>query len=327
MQRVHSGVQLSIDAGYGAPDRNTESETSPSKEPLLRRVHPSTLVVDSEVPPHVRRLHILTGYRPLVQSDQSLLVASVTGLFTLHNETLNVWSHLLGVVWAFTRLHWLAMLPPHAVGHTAPEGMRTSVALFLLSAVFCLGISVAAHLFAPIMSREPSLGLWRFDSFGICLLIGGSYLPGLSFGFRCRPAWRQAYSLIVGALLLAGAITSVTAETGRPGLLERARVCILVASVAFGLLPLAHFGALAPSDEISLFVPPILHMFFWYLFGFGFYGSAIPEALRPGQWDLRGGSHLMWHLAVLAAVMSYEHGVQAMLMHQDSQQCEGWQPA
>ena len=313
--------------GVGPRDSvlTTAGLPSPSKEPRSRH-HQSALVVDSEVPPHARRNHILTGYRPIVQTDQSLIRASFRGLFSLHNETLNVWSHLLGVGWAVMRLQWLTTLPADAVGATAPEGMRMSVGLFLLTAIFCLGISVIAHLLAPIVNREPSLALWRVDSFGICVLIGGSYLPGLAFGFRCRPAWRGAYSTIVGVLLLAGALTSVTAETGRGGTLERLRVCTLCSSVLFGLVPLCHFCMLAPSDETAIFVPPLLHMFFFYILGFFFYASAVPESLNPGRWDLRGGSHFMWHLAVLSAVVAYERGVQAMLLHKDAQACEGWPP-
>ena len=46
----------------------------------------------------------------------------------------------------------------------------------------------------------------------------------------------------------------------------------------------------------------------WYGFGFGFYASAIPESLQPGYWDLRGGSHLGWHIQVFLASASVRGG-------------------
>ena len=65
-------------------------------------------------------------------------------------------------------------------------------------------------------------------------------------------------------------------------------------------------------------------MFIFYGIGFGFYGSAIPESLRPGLWDYRGGSHFAWHLAVLLAVGSYEAGVQQMLLQTRRPSFSGW---
>ena len=73
--------------------------------------------------------------------------------------------------------------------------MGFSVGIFYSTAVFCLGASVVAHLLAPVLLREPSLALWRLDSYGICVLIGGSWLPGLVFGFRCRPGARLFYTI------------------------------------------------------------------------------------------------------------------------------------
>ena len=286
----------------------------------------SALLVDVDTPAHVRRVYVLTGYRPLMKKEESLLKASMVGLFTLHNETLNVWSHLIGVVWALLRVLWLVNLPSEALSATMPEGMRTSVGLFLSTAIFCLGASVTAHLFAPIVSREPSIKLWRVDSYGICVLIGGSYVPALQFGFRCRPGWRNMYSGLVLMMLLAGAWGSATAEAGRRNLAERVRVGSLVFTVVFGLVPLTHFCSLAPSDEVAIFMPPILRMLIIYGVGFVFYGSGFPESLRPGGWDLKGGSHLLWHLAVLSAVRCFDGGVETMLLHSDDYVCQGWPP-
>ena len=129
-------------------------------------------------------------------------------------------------------------------------------------------------------------------------------------------------------LLLLGAIGSATAETGRAKatpIAERLRVGSLIASVSFGLVPLAHFCLAAPADEIALLLPPILKMFAGYGIGFVFYVTGLPESRRPGSFDLRPfGSHFMWHLAVLQACRSYEGGVWSMLIHDDAYPCQGW---
>lgn len=45
------------------------------------------------VPPHVQNAHIISGYR-----HEYSYWEAVTSLFTLHNETLNVWSHIFGIL-------------------------------------------------------------------------------------------------------------------------------------------------------------------------------------------------------------------------------------
>ena len=41
-----------------------------------------SLQFDTDVPPHVRRVYILSGYRPLMASDSSFIVAAAKGVFT-----------------------------------------------------------------------------------------------------------------------------------------------------------------------------------------------------------------------------------------------------
>ena len=157
------------------------------------------------------------------------------------------------------------------------------------------------------------------------MLIGGSYIPALMFGFRCgHLVARQTYSAVVATMLLAGGFGSFFAETGRTSLAEYLRVGSLAGSVLFGLVPLGHFCTIAPADELSLFMRPVLWTIVLYACGFAIWGLALPESLRPGSYDLRGGSHLLWHLAVLAAVVCFDHGVQGMLTHKDEVECQGW---
>ncbi|KAM8888820.1 membrane progestin receptor beta-like isoform 2-T3 [Synchiropus picturatus] len=64
--------------------------------PGLRRLLPSLppTVRDVDVPPLFRERYILSGYRPVGQSWRCYVLS----LFQLHNETLNVWSHLLAAL-------------------------------------------------------------------------------------------------------------------------------------------------------------------------------------------------------------------------------------
>ena len=50
----------------------------------------------------LRSIALVAGYR--VGED---VWTAACGLFTLHNETLNVWTHLLGLVWFSAELPWV----------------------------------------------------------------------------------------------------------------------------------------------------------------------------------------------------------------------------
>ena len=328
----HVAVHTRLDEKFCATMSHSRTPSGGFTESLLLEAAPRAskpgsdydLLYDSDVQPHIRRPYILSGYRPLIDPHEKLWRTALFGLFSVHNETTLVWSHLIPFGWACHKMHWLLSLPDDAVSPFLPEHMRTTGYFFYAAAMFCFGTSVIAHLLGPILQYQPATALWRVDSYGICLMIAGSWLPGLAFGFRCRPGAGIAYSCITCVLLLLGAFGSATSETGRPGLAEKLRVGSLVLSTAFGLVPLAHFCTIAPGDEVQIFLPALLKMFLWYGFGFGFYASAIPESLQPGYWDLRGGSHLGWHICVFLAVQAYEVGVSTMLLHRDDSGCQGW---
>lgn len=206
-------------------------------------------------PPHARYPHVPTGYRPGCPASQSSLLGS---LFSWHNESANAWSHLLGVVYAATRMHAVAT-------SSASMEARLSVCIFLASAVFCFSASTLAHSLAPVLPREQAARLWSYDLLGICVLIGGSYVPGLRWSFRCRPAHQLAYTAIVAAALLCGAVLSrAPPDDTRFGYrANKGFVTTVIFTAGFGLVCVAHWCTFAPASERVLLLPPVLKMFSW----------------------------------------------------------------
>lgn len=76
--------------------------------PLLDRLLPSLppTVRDVDVPPLFRERFIRAGYRPVGLSWRCYVLS----LFQIHNETLNVWSHLLAAVGVVMRFLVFAVL-------------------------------------------------------------------------------------------------------------------------------------------------------------------------------------------------------------------------
>lgn len=76
--------------------------------PLLECLLPSLppTLRDLDVPTLFREPFVLSGYRPVGLSWRCYALS----LFQIHNETLNVWSHLLAAICVVTRFMTFAIL-------------------------------------------------------------------------------------------------------------------------------------------------------------------------------------------------------------------------
>ena len=83
-----------------------------------------------------------TGYRRLNQTP----LEALGSLFYFHNETINVWSHLVPSILCGLVLWW-KLLP----GQNDPVGW-----LIMVSVSFALGFSAAYHLFMPCCTTQQS---------------------------------------------------------------------------------------------------------------------------------------------------------------------------
>ena len=131
--------------------------------------------------------YIVRGYRPASGSYRR----SLRSLGYFHNETVNIWSHLLGAVFFLLfslRLH--AVLAPRYPSATAAD--VAAFACFFASAATCLGMSAAYHAISNHSHPVSKFGN-QLDYLGIVILIVGSFLPILHYAFYCHHHLRAAY--------------------------------------------------------------------------------------------------------------------------------------
>jgi adiponectin receptor len=141
---------------------------------------------------------VLTGYRIRLSWPQ--IWASI---FLWHNETLNIWTHLLGggvFLWVFLNEHGLPNNVDLGEGHAQLE--RWPIFLFLTTAMLCLFFSTAFHWFY-CYSRSIYALMVRVDYSGVALLIAGSYFPWLYYNFYCLESWQTFY--LSSVVVLGGA--------------------------------------------------------------------------------------------------------------------------
>jgi adiponectin receptor len=143
--------------------------------------------------PHWRRdnAYITSGYR---QSKASYL-HTFSSLGHLHNESVNIWSHLLGSLAALTGSVYLYTIV-HPRYDSATDYDVLAFACFFAGAVLCLGMSATYH---ALTSHSEAVARWgnKLDYSGIVLLIVGSYVPTLYYGFFCHPTLMKLYLSVV----------------------------------------------------------------------------------------------------------------------------------
>ena len=123
--------------------------------------------------------YIRTGFRPISNS----YLESFRSCFYVHNETGNVYSHLLATL-------WMMILPvifyPYAKENCSKANSDdwTVFGLYFLGGALCFGLSTAYHAFSN-HSHEVHDIYHRLDLLGISTVTAGCFPPGMWYTFPC----------------------------------------------------------------------------------------------------------------------------------------------
>ncbi|KAK0708115.1 hemolysin-III related-domain-containing protein [Lasiosphaeris hirsuta] len=135
---------------------------------------------------------ILTGYRRATFS----YFASAKSIFHIHNETANIWSHLLGAllfVVLFGHFFFRSRLPD---GLKIEDGL--AVGTYFIGVVVCFVLSTVYHTFYDHSPHIHKFGN-ELDHLGIVLVMWGTGVSGAYFGFYHDKATRNLYLALLTA--------------------------------------------------------------------------------------------------------------------------------
>ena len=113
----------------------------------------------------------------------------------IHNETVNIYTHLLGAVVALIMSGVLySTLAPRY--ETATTEDIVVFGCFFAGAAACLGMSATYH---TISNHSPEVARWgnQLDYMGIVFLIWGSFIPSIYYGFHDHSALVRRYWTMV----------------------------------------------------------------------------------------------------------------------------------
>merc|ERR1712156_909075 len=146
----------------------------------------------------------------------------------------------------------------------------------------------------------------KLDYVGISLLTIGSYVPWTYYGFYCHTTFQAVY---IGVICVLSALTIILTLADRfaTPVFRPIRAILFVTLGCFGLVPAAHF-IIAWGWQRALKELQIVYMGSGgasYIFGAFLYGIRVPERLFPGQCDLWGQSHQIFHVLVVAGALAH----------------------
>uniref|UniRef100_A0AC35U671 Progestin and adipoQ receptor family member 3 n=1 Tax=Rhabditophanes sp. KR3021 TaxID=114890 RepID=A0AC35U671_9BILA len=250
--------------------------------------------------------HVHTNYRPQNMS----LNLCLRSIFQWNNETINIWSHLIGFLY-FSWLQYDSNFNKLATFGASFQD-HAIVSISILGYQSCMLFSTLYHIFGCINYDEHKKWL-QLDVFGISCALLGVYLGGIYTSFFCFENILKRY--LLGLLLICAVALYIPFkrdsldfklwENSRVGVLQ----CAYMAIVAFGVYPTIHWVQLYggfESPHVQKWTPAILTLYAFLAGAFFFYASLLPERLSVGTFDVVGCSHQWWHLLILIALVKWQ---------------------
>nr|XP_047930453.1 progestin and adipoQ receptor family member 3 isoform X2 [Anser cygnoides] len=239
--------------------------------------------------------YITDGYRAYLPARLCL-----KSLFILSNETVNIWSHLLGFLLFFALgvYDLVAVLP--AAGASREDFVICFVCLFCFQV--CMLCSVGYHLFCCHRSEKTSRRWMALDYAGISIAILGCYVSGVFYAFYCNNI-HPSY---------------LTQQC------HRLRSVIFCSVSGYGIIPTVHWVGLNGGIGASIvqeFAPRVLVMYFIAAVAFLFYISKVPERYFPGQLNYLGSSHQVWHILAVVMLYWWHQSVVYIMQYRHSKPC------
>ncbi|GAB7362029.1 hypothetical protein MBLNU230_g2063t1 [Neophaeotheca triangularis] len=289
-------------------------------EVVAKEVEAALTVAWEDLPPWQRDNHyIYAGYRPASNSYRGCF----NSLGYLHNETVNIYTHLVGALLAALAGTVLYGVVKPRYGQATREDVLV-LGCYFFGAVACLGMSATYHAISNHSDEVARFGN-KLDYLGIVVLIWGSFIPSIYYGFAAEPALIRAYWTMI-TTVGAATIVVVLYPKFRTPEWRPVRALMFVAMGLSAIIPVVHgisiYGVSRLEKQIGL--SWLVMQGLLYISGAVIYAARVPERLRPGAFDIWGSSHQVFHvLVVLAAAahlvgllkaFDYEHGNRLHMM-------------
>lgn len=256
--------------------------------------------------------YLLFGHRPELGSFKSC----VKSIFSLHTETYNIWSHLIGSV-------LFIGIAGSIMSSSLDFTDKLMIGAYALSVIICFSLSTFYHIFSCHSATVGNL-FCRLDYCGICILITGSFFPCIYYGFYCDYFPKIFYTVLVLILSLITVIFSLNEKFNHPKF-KPLRALVFFSFAVSGVLPFVHWIITQDwfsASNLRFSLICMLSMAVLYICGAALYALRIPERWKPGAFDIHLHSHQLFHLCVVAGAIVHLQGIYGMATHRLVHMCE-----
>jgi adiponectin receptor len=253
--------------------------------------------------------HLLYGHRPELSSAAECFKS----IFRIHTETGNIWTHMIGffVCLVITFVFYVNPLCDNCHSEALLQDKLVFLCFFV-GAMVCLLCSTLFHTMS-CHSEFVSDVFLKLDYAGIAILICGSSITWLYFGFYCEFYHKITY---ISAMSVLGDLTIILTMMEKINGPEYRtfRASLFVGLGLTSALPVMHLmyvhGLEYVIEKGALYNFLIASAL--YATGTCLYAARIPERFLPGKFDIWFQSHQIFHILVVAAAFVFYFGISDM---------------
>lgn len=141
---------------------------------------------------------------------------------------------------------------------------------------------------------------------GIVILITGSFIPAVHYGFHCQPHLEAFYQFSI-TVLGSCAIYTVVNPLWSTSAYRPYRTLVFVSLGLSALFPVSHLSYKMGFQTLrhTMGLDWLLLSGTLYVVGALLYALRIPERFAPGRFDYVGASHQIFHVFILVAAFAH----------------------
>ncbi|KAI1324963.1 hemolysin-III channel protein-like protein Izh2 [Xylariaceae sp. FL0255] len=253
---------------------------------------------------------IIRGYR----KQQDSYTGCFQSLWSIHNETVNIWSHLgSGILFSIVAAWTWSTFPTRRDGNEeAKRADLIAIQAYLLGATVCCFFSASYHCLNCHSERVAQCSL-KLDYLGIAINITSTCISAAYFGIYDHPRIARAYMTAILACGVAVFYSLLGSGVDGPSA-AKFRSIVFIALGTSGFAPILH-AALSPALTLDGFsLKHVVAQSAFYLIGTTVYVKRIPEKHWAGTFDVWGASHQIFHILVNVAQIVHFFGLRRSLM-------------
>lgn len=248
--------------------------------------------------------YILSGYRQATGSFKSCCES----LGYVHNETVNIYSHVIGAATFLTApiYYYRALYLRYPLATQADVFVFST---FFYGVSICFILSATYHI---ISNHSPEVQRFgnQLDYLGIVILMWGSTIPSIYYGFYCDPRLQKIYWANVSILASLCVVATLHPRFRHPDIRPHRAAMYAglgLSAVVFVMHGIFLHGWTVQNRRMSLDWMGLVALF--NLMGALIYAARVPEKLRPLRYDIYGNSHQVLHVAVVLAGLAHMLGL------------------